>query len=208
MPAKQVYSVNFDIEDVIGPELTSEEEKSDNQESKESEESEESEESQESEESEESEKVEVEVEGEESEELIRSICVINEDSYSYYEKIKGYKIITSRGQIIKVTLEMRSLCCEKFDIMMVNKKGEIYELNKFKDAILFSVGFGTKLMCNSLLVGISSEHFKEMSDYQKVFVNIKTNKGDFQIFAYNDHNGYYPHDITFEWDGFNETQKI
>jgi hypothetical protein len=39
-------------------------------------------------------------------------------------------------------------------------------------------------------------------------INMDTEIGIVQIIAYNDHNGYYPHDIRVSWKNFSDRQRI
>lgn len=39
-------------------------------------------------------------------------------------------------------------------------------------------------------------------------VDLHTNKGLIQVISYNIHNGYYPHHVYVEWDGYTDYQLL
>jgi hypothetical protein len=104
----------------------------------------------------------------------------------------GYDIMTTK-QIISVYIENCQLCCESYDTMLLPTE-DIIGLE------VKSVKWGTRILPQYLnLLNL---------DIDYAVVNIETDKIPIQVVAWNDHNGYYPHNVYVEWEGYSDTQKI
>lgn len=128
---------------------------------------------------------------------------IDMDYYAepYVPSMIGYRLTSSSNQTIEVLLSRNSLCCEVYEIMMLQSDGTVDDLNVLKNQHVISVTFGTRLICDFVYIDdiqISEECYEEIHPTNKAFVNITTNTNKYQIFAYNYHNGYYEHDIFFQ----------
>lgn len=122
----------------------------------------------------------------------------------------AYEIKTSTNRTILIGISSNSQCCELYNIMFLNNEGVLSE-GQFDDLIgceLTSVNFETELICDISWTEMSSNQFNAMNEMQKAFVNIVIDQTNYQIFAYNDHNGYYTHNIIFRWDDVDEIQEI
>jgi hypothetical protein len=95
----------------------------------------------------------------------------------------GYKIkITDSSKNIICKIENEQHCCERFGVYTKN------ELNDFIGAEYYSVNIGKIVFSNS-----------DYNDYMKTIkISINTNKGKINIQFYNEHNGYYCHDVFIQ----------
>jgi hypothetical protein len=91
----------------------------------------------------------------------------------------GYKIIMSDDtKNITCKISNDNLCCENWGV---------YTKDKLNDFI------GSEY--NSISIG----EIEKSTDYMvKIKIIIHTNKGKITIIFYNEHNGYYPHDVYIE----------
>jgi len=91
----------------------------------------------------------------------------------------GYKIIMSDSdKNIAFKIENASNCCEKWGMYTKNN------LNEFIGAEYYSVAIGKPKIADD-----------EMSIIK---IKINTNKGNITLQLYNQHNGYYPHDVFIQ----------
>jgi hypothetical protein len=98
----------------------------------------------------------------------------------------GYKIeMSDDSKNIICKIDNRQDCCEVFGIFSPDSK----DFDKFIGAKYLSVNFKVIHPDNDLM--------------NEFVVTIHTNKGDIKLILYNQHEGYYPHDIYFQSE--NET---
>lgn len=119
--------------------------------------------------------------------------------------------VTTSKQVIILAIENTERCCEIFGMYVCTEtETNIEKINEeFKDAVFEKVGFVSKIS-NQKLAKILHDEPKMYcdKDMQYAIIEIKTSKGNFQLLSYNQHNGYYPHDILIEWGGFSEIQSL
>lgn len=116
-------------------------------------------------------------------EIIESIEYddFNIGEYSSYEGL----IIKTNKQEIKMGISNFQSCCENW--------GSIVSEDDFEDFI------GSSLL-NIYITDeeLKSYDFDEYFSGDCIFINIETNKGKLQLVVYNDHNGYYGHNVTIK----------
>lgn len=113
----------------------------------------------------------------EDDEIILSISEIDEINYA------GYEIKTNRQTIVH-KMESINLCCENWDIKLLDKDGNIVDTEDYIDSTIYSVGF------DLTTTGVENN---------EIIVNVDTSKGLLRICARNDHNGYYQHNVITSW---------
>lgn len=130
----------------------------------------------------------------------------------------GYIIKLEDGKNIKILLEDTQNCCEFFGtdifspIYNVNKK--IYK-DKYKDyfdlknCLIHSIKWGTKITNDMFNQALEKEKYYVQNEYNNYcVVNIYTDKGMFQIVLYNNHDGYYSHNVYVEWNDYKDIQDL
>jgi len=115
----------------------------------------------------------------------------------------GYSITTNK-QTIKFHIENQQNCCERYGIMLLSPDRIIpndeTERCELIDNELDKVGWGTKWECKKII--------NEYDGARTAFINLSTDLGTYQIYAYNSHNGYYSHNIRAEWSGVVDEQQL
>ena len=101
-------------------------------------------------------------------------------SYNFNQNYDGW-IITTEDDVIKVGISNSQDCCENWGYVTT-----MDDPNEFVGS-------------NLINMKITDTALKEIdipsgSECSVMFVTFSTNKGDFQLVTYNDHNGYYGHD--------------
>ena len=120
-------------------------------------------------------------------ELIESI---QEGSFSLgkYDNYDGF-IIKTNLQEIKVGIENGQSCCEQWGYLTSEDSDD---LDSFIGGELLSITSTDSTLMSTTLDKLSTEGIDIDS---AVFITFETTKGTFQITAYNEHNGYYAHDV-------------
>ena len=120
-------------------------------------------------------------------ELIESI---QEGSFSLgkYDNYDGF-IIKTNLQEIKVGIENGQSCCEQWGYLTSEDSDD---LDSFIGGELLSITSTDSTLMSTTLDKLSTEGIDIDS---AVFITFETTKGTFQITAYNEHNGYYGHDV-------------
>lgn len=118
---------------------------------------------------------------------MEEILSIKETSFKKYEKaygsFVGFEIETNK-QTIKLGISDGHSCCENYGYLMSED-----DLSEFEGASLLGVDIvDTALNVEKL----TSE---QVSEGDCMFVNFLTSKGLLQFVAYNEHNGYYGHEV-------------
>ena len=95
----------------------------------------------------------------------------------------GYKIkMTDSSKNIICKIDNNQQCCENFGVYTEN------ELNDFIGAEYYSV-----------IVENDSLNDSDYNDnMEKIKISINTSKGKINILFYNEHNGYYAHDVFLQ----------
>ena len=99
-------------------------------------------------------------------------------NYNY----EGVVIELDNGEEIKIGIDGDQQCCEEAGFLSSND-----EYDDFIGADFLKV-----------LVVDTNNCVKELKDIYEpnvIFVNVETSNGTLQFVAYNDHNGYYGHDV-------------
>lgn len=98
-------------------------------------------------------------------------------------RFDGYEITTNK-QIIQFGIDNCQRCCESWGYFSSEDN-----LNEFIGAELLDIQLTDTALNTKKFEGLSSED-------NLMFVTFETNKGFFQLTAYNGHNGYYGHDAV------------
>jgi hypothetical protein len=110
------------------------------------------------------------------------------------DKMAGYKITTSAQEISILIANFQS-CCEDYGYMVSED-----DLESFIGADLYSI----KTVDSALTVNELSLKEYSIDQGACVFVNLETSKGTIQFTLYNQHNGYYSHDVKITSKQLNE----
>lgn len=104
-------------------------------------------------------------------------------AYKYY----GVIIHLTDGWTLKFGIDDQSQCCEDWGYITT-----LDNPDDFIDAKVLDI-FYTETALNSGALAVCGEPLDINSC---MFITVKTNKGDFQLVVYNEHNGYYGHHTT------------
>jgi len=115
---------------------------------------------------------------------METILRIEEDVFTHNaDSYDGFVIITDK-QSIKIGIGNYQSCCESWGYLMLKD-----DKSDFIGAKIISLTItDTALKTCEVLRGVP--------DGQIMFVNLETDKGLFQLVAYNEHNGYYGHEVV------------
>ena len=98
----------------------------------------------------------------------------------------GYKITCTDGYSYFLGIGNSQGCCERFGYLSSED-----DLDEFLGATILDVARTDTSLCTKKLKD------DELYVEDCMFVTFKTNKGDFQLVVYNQHNGYYGHPVVF-----------
>jgi hypothetical protein len=107
-------------------------------------------------------------------------------------------VITTNEQLIKLGIENGQSCCEKWGYFMSEDN-----TSDFIGAELIDVK-----ITDTLLKPSNNFDVAGMYEGSVMFVNIETNKGLLQFVAYNEHNGYYGHEVCVVSKELNESRHL
>ncbi len=103
-----------------------------------------------------------------------------------YNQFDGYKITTDKQEIF-VLISNGQSCCEQWGYLSSNDG-----LEDFSGAELLKL----ELVDEALNKQQIKDEFKYgLDEGSIIFVNFETDRGTFQLAVYNNHNGYYGHNI-------------
>ncbi len=106
--------------------------------------------------------------------------IINIETFDYPEYWMGYRIIMSdTRKNITCKIENARNCCEKWGIHTKSN------LNEFIGAEYYSINICKK----------NRKNYEEMC---MVDIIVTTNRGTITLQLYNEHNGYYSHDVFIQ----------
>lgn len=113
------------------------------------------------------------------------IIKIEKTTFQIHQKgeFDGFEITTNK-QIIQFGIDNCQRCCESWGYFSSEDN-----LNEFIGAKLLDIQLTDTALNTKKLEGLPSKD-------NIMFVTFKTNKGLFQLTAYNGHNGYYGHDAV------------
>lgn len=123
-------------------------------------------------------------------EIITNFYLIEKD-YDDYDESTYWKTIVIETTKQKITFSIDNLqsCCENFDVRLdKTNRGFDYYIG----AELFNVEW-----CHERIVSTDDLFVHEAN------FTVSTDKGDFVVSIFNDHNGYYPHEYRVSAPGFN-----
>lgn len=92
--------------------------------------------------------------------------------------------------MIKIGIEEFQQCCENSGYLTTNDNINDFIGAELKEIIKVDEYFNTK----KFDVKAFEDTFY-MEETRMIFVNFNTDKGTFQVIAYNEHNGYYSHNV-------------
>ena len=109
-----------------------------------------------------------------------SSIIKNIETFDDEEYWMGYKIMVNDStKNITCKIENARNCCEKWGIHTKSK------LDEFIGAEYYSIE-------------VSNIQKKEYDEMRMVTITISTNRGNIILHLYNQHNGYYSHDVFIE----------
>lgn len=114
---------------------------------------------------------------------------------NHWNSKAGYKITTNL-QEITMLIDNESSCCESWGYMMTND-----DIKEFIGAYIFSISLtDTELGTKNITPKCENDDDDDGDDRAKhvMFVNIDTTRGTLQFAAYNEHNGYYGHEVEIK----------
>jgi hypothetical protein len=109
-----------------------------------------------------------------------STIITNIETFDYPEYWMGYRIVmsdTTKNIICKI--QNARNCCEKWGIYTKNN------LNAFIGAEYYSID-------------ICKQNKKKYEEMRIVDITVATNRGNITLHLYNEHNGYYSHDVFIQ----------
>jgi hypothetical protein len=105
-------------------------------------------------------------------------------SNAILRKYAGFQIETDK-QIIKLGISNDQLCCEDWGYLMSNDDFEEFEGSSLLEISITDTALNTKKL-----------EKQELSYPELMFVNFATDRGTLQFVAYNQHEGYYGHEVV------------
>lgn len=117
------------------------------------------------------------------------------------ETYNGILIKTSKQDIKCLLSYSNDGCCEINDVLLQLPEGITHE--ELVGATVSSVMWGTHDDADWSEIHVRDEH-----DLQSAVIIIETSCGLVKLVAYNEHNGYYPHDVLTVWNGHRDIQQL
>lgn len=103
---------------------------------------------------------------------------------TYYDNYDGYKITTNEQEILCLISNDQS-CCESWGFFESQDDLDYFIGTELKDIKVVDKALDVKSWDKEFPYGLDSG--------EVMFINFETDKGTFQLGAYNAHNGYYGH---------------
>ena len=113
--------------------------------------------------------------------------------------------INTTQQTIKCLITNFASCCEEFDVQLHN--ADNLRAHDMIGAEIESVSWGDKI-AGQFDFDTGGPRPSSCAYDDTAIVNVVTNKGLFQLIAFNEHNGYYPHDVYVEWRNYSDQQTL
>lgn len=123
---------------------------------------------------------------------IREVQNYKPGKEDYWEAFDGFEVETDK-QKIYVLIRGNQLCCEEWGYLSTPD-----DQSEFIGARLLSIAIVDQALQHERLEKACDSSYRET-----MFVNFETDKGTFQLTAYNAHNGYYGHDVRVISKQFN-----
>ena len=111
---------------------------------------------------------------------------------NYNDHFDGY-IIETENDKIQIGISNEHQCCENWGYLSSNDN-----LKDFVGAELISVNVVDKGL---KIYDIGRSHLNED---EAIFINLETSKGTLQLAVYNEHNGFYGHNVIIKSKSLNE----
>ena len=118
--------------------------------------------------------------------------------WSAYGRYDGFAIETDK-QTIYLLIENGQSCCENWGYLLSHDN-----FDEFIGAQLLGLREVSEAEIGVSLPADTSCHGSPAT----VFVNVETSKGTLQFVAYNDHNGYYGHEVRIVSEQLNMTEHV
>ncbi len=115
---------------------------------------------------------------------------------------EGYVITTTKQQIYTLISSGRS-CCEDFGCAFLKPHD-----TSIIDAEVLSVKWGRHYDESLEVVNADKLMCPLNNSHKNAVVEILTSVGMVQLVAFNEHNGYYPHNVYASWNGYEDVQEI
>ena len=109
----------------------------------------------------------------------------------------GIRIETTK-QVIKFSMDLDISCCEHPGYFLSEDNPKDY-----LDSELLSIQVTDECLNKKEL-----ENQVDLYEGSALFVDINTNVGTLQFVAYNEHNGYYGHEVTIKSDQLNYRETL
>ena len=103
------------------------------------------------------------------------------------KKWLGFEVVTTK-QNISLVIENIQLCCEDWGAACDHDA-------KFIGAIIKKVGWGRDV-------------FDKRIKRTTAIIEIMTDMGKLELSVWNEHDGYYEHDVQASWHNYQDTQSI
>jgi hypothetical protein len=103
-----------------------------------------------------------------------------------WAEFAGYKVICADGHTYSLGIESGQDCCERFGYLSSEDDLVDFVGAKILDAARTDTSLCTKKLKDD-----------ELYVEDCMFITFKTDRGDFQLVVYNQHNGYYGHPVAF-----------
>lgn len=110
-------------------------------------------------------------------------------------KYVGVKIETNKEDILCL-IESGNFCCEDYGTYISTD----YELSTIIGKSITSIKLGKESNIR--------EPKSDDRDCNGVVIRVETERGLIKLVAWNEHNGYYPHQILTKWEGYEEVHKV
>ena len=115
----------------------------------------------------------------------------SDDSYDPYGCGLGYTFIMNDGSKISFKMQHDQKCCENFGAY--TDSSPLFDT--FIGAVFESFKVGEKIRTSG-------------SDERKLEVDVFTDRGKIKIVFYNEHNGYYSHDVSIHSKSINKIVRL
>lgn len=112
------------------------------------------------------------------------------------DNLAGYVLSTDKNTYFLLIDDYQS-CCEDWGTIACED-----EFSNFIGANLIEVSQTTRDKVTQKYI---TDTLEDGSIDDAIFLNFKTDKGDLQFVVYNDHNGYYGHDVYIKMHELEET---
>lgn len=117
---------------------------------------------------------------------MKIINILEDRQWEYdNSSFEGYVIVLEDGSEIKVGIDDSQQCCEQ--------AGYLTSSDHLQDFI--GEEFISISLVDTPIIGIDLKSI-EVDEGSCMFVNIETSNGILQLVCYNEHNGYYSHEVV------------